>query len=61
MGDLVVMDMARRQRDQRSDEMIWEAYRAAQIKAQTTLDIQDGIAAGKAWRNWLERFYAVQP
>lgn len=58
MGDLVVIDMVRRQRDERSDEL-WEAYRLAALKAQSTLDIQDGIDAGRAWRNWLDQFRAV--
>lgn len=58
MGDLVVLDMAKRQRDRRADDL-WEDYRRAAVKAQETLDIEDGIAAGRAWRAWLDNFRAV--
>lgn len=58
MGDLVVLDMAKRQRDQRADDL-WEAYRLAALKAQATLDMEDGFAAGRAWRAWLDHFRAV--
>lgn len=58
MGDLVVLDMAKRQRDRRADDL-WEAYRLAAQKAQATLDIEDGLAAGVAWRAWLDHFRMV--
>ena len=59
MGDLVVLDMVKRKRDERADEL-WEEYRRAAKKAQSTLDIDDGVAAGRAWRAWLDQFRAVQ-
>ncbi len=59
MGDLVVLDMVKRKRDERADEL-WEEYRRAAQKAQATLDIDDGVAAGRAWRAWLDQFRAVQ-
>ncbi|AII27782.1 hypothetical protein M2267_003051 [Ensifer sp. KUDG1] len=34
----------------------WEAYTAAQQLAATTGNIEDGIAAGRAWRRWLSLF-----
>jgi hypothetical protein len=34
----------------------WEAYVAAKVAAERTRDIRDGIAAGKAWRHFLEAF-----
>lgn len=34
----------------------WRGYAAAMRRAQSTLDIRDGIAAGKAWREWLVLF-----
>ena len=34
----------------------WEAYMAAQRLAQSTGNMDDGIAAGKAWRRWLDLF-----
>lgn len=32
----------------------WSAYAAAQQHAQNTLRIEDGKAAGRAWKEWLE-------
>lgn len=58
MGDLVVLDTVKRQRDRRADDL-WEEYRLAALKAQATLNVEDGIAAGRAWRNWLDQFRAV--
>lgn len=37
-------------------EAAWQHYVAAAAKAQSTHDINDGIAAGRAWRQWLELF-----
>ncbi|MEZ2132712.1 MULTISPECIES: hypothetical protein [unclassified Sinorhizobium] len=34
----------------------WEEYVAAQRHAQLSGRIEDGIAAGKAWRRWLDLF-----
>ena len=34
----------------------WEAYTAAQQLAATTGKLEDGIAAGRAWRRWLSLF-----
>lgn len=31
----------------------WAAYASAQQRAQKTLRIEDGKAAGRAWREWL--------
>lgn len=39
------------------DEMLdmrWNAYVAAQRRAQASLHIEDGKAAGRAWRQWLD-------
>lgn len=41
----------------RRDEMLdvrWNAYVAAQRRAQASLAIEDGKAAGRAWRQWLD-------
>lgn len=38
----------------------FEAYRQAAAKAQATLRLEDGIAAGKAWRAWLDLFMASE-
>ena len=32
----------------------WDAYVAASALAQSTGRIEDGIAAGRAWRRWLD-------
>ncbi|MBB3385527.1 MULTISPECIES: hypothetical protein [unclassified Rhizobium] len=34
----------------------WQAYVDALRRAEQSLSIQDGIAAGKAWRAWLNLF-----
>lgn len=34
----------------------WRAYVSAVRRAQATLDIRDGIAAGEAWRDFLALF-----
>lgn len=41
----------------RRDEMLdvrWNAYVVAQRRAQASLAIEDGKAAGRAWRQWLD-------
>jgi hypothetical protein len=40
----------------RSQSEAWEAYRSAALKAHQTLAIEDGIAAGAAFRQWLDLF-----
>ena len=37
---------------------LWQAYCAAMRKAQASLRIEDGIAAGRAWRAFIESFEA---
>lgn len=37
-------------------ELRWQAFSEAAQLAQKTMRIEDGIAAGKAWRRWLEAF-----
>lgn len=34
----------------------WDAYVAASAFAQSTGRVEDGIAAGSAWRRWLDLF-----
>ena len=34
----------------------FEAYRVASERAQRTLDLQDGIEAGRAWKAFLDTF-----
>jgi hypothetical protein len=55
MGELVFIDVAKKARNVTVQEA-WDAYVAAQDKAKDTRDIADGIAAGHAWRAWLELF-----
>jgi hypothetical protein len=35
---------------------IWDEFLTAQRRAQLTGSMQDGIAAGRAWRRWLDVF-----
>lgn len=58
MGDVLFLDVAQRQRDQRLHDL-WDAYNAARVVAQASGDIMDGIRAGKAWAAWLDAFRAV--
>jgi hypothetical protein len=37
-------------------DQLWEQYVAAKEKSQTSGDINDGIAAGRAYRQFLEEF-----
>ncbi len=60
MGDLVLFTAAQSKREDRL-QALWLAYTNARAKAETTLDIQDGIAAGKAWAAWLDLFRAIYP
>jgi hypothetical protein len=34
----------------------WESYISAFHRAQSSGSIEDGIAAGRAWRRWLDLF-----
>ena len=55
MGDLIALDHAKHRVNPRAQEL-WEAYRRAAAKAQETRNIDDGIAAGLAWAEWVEFF-----
>lgn len=55
MGDIVFLDVGKRQKDDRL-QALWKAYLDARTKADATGDISDGIAAGKAWAAWVEPF-----
>lgn len=37
-------------------DAVWAEYLAARQKAEKSTDIEDGIAAGRAWRRWLDLF-----
>lgn len=39
---------------------LWSDYIAAQKRAQATGDIEDGMAAGRAWRRWLDCFMTTE-
>ena len=55
----VVHLIAVRQERALSEQEAWDRYVVARDQAETSGDIKDGIAAGKAWRAWLERFGRV--
>jgi len=46
------------QRERRIEEA-WGHYCAARLQAEASLSVQDGIAAGKAWRRWLDLFMSI--
>ena len=37
-------------------QIAWEAYLDARARAERTGAIEDGMAAGRAWSNWLHLF-----
>ena len=53
MGDVVSLRPAKDRTD------LFERWRLATLKAQQTLDFDDAMAAGRAWREWLESFQAI--
>ena len=55
MGKVVFIEEAARQRDVSVQEA-WDRYVAAMLKSKDTLRIEDGIAAGKAYRQFVELF-----
>ncbi len=55
MGEVLFIDVAQKQRAITVQEA-WDHYVALQDKAKETQHIEDGIAAAKAWREWLELF-----
>lgn len=56
MTSKVVHIAAVREQRQVSEADAWQAYVIARDKAERTKDINDGIAAGKAWATWLRLF-----
>lgn len=60
MGDLLFLDVSKGKRDDRL-QGLWDAYLSARKRAEASDDINDGIAAGKAWAAWLDAFRAVYP
>ena len=52
MGTVVTIEAGRQQ----LVEAKWDEFTKAAKKAQRTLDIQDGILAGRAWSEWLKLF-----
>lgn len=55
MGDIVFLDIGKRSKDDRL-QALWKLYLEAKARADATGDINDGIAAGKAWAAWVEPF-----
>lgn len=53
MGKVVNIQEAAKRR-QETVEQAWERYVSAMAKSKETLRIEDGIAAGKAYRQFLE-------
>lgn len=59
MGDLIELKFKQRQSEEYRNDL-WQAYCEAARKAQSSRDIQDGIAAGRAWAAWLASFRVAQ-
>ncbi|MGU3496119.1 hypothetical protein ACLBXM_18920 [Xanthobacteraceae bacterium A53D] len=38
----------------------WLAYVASMQRAQSTLAVEDGLEAGRAWRRWLDLFMSPE-
>lgn len=55
MGKVVFIEEAARQRDVSVNEA-WERFVAAMQKSKETLRVEDGIEAGKAYRQFVELF-----
>jgi hypothetical protein len=55
MGELVSLKVATERREL-TVEQAWDRYIAAMLRSKETLRLEDGIAAGKAYRDFLEVF-----
>jgi len=55
MGELISLKVATERRDV-TVEQAWERYIAAMLRSKETLRIEDGIAAGKAYRQFLDLY-----
>lgn len=55
MGELVFIEQAAKQRDLTVQEA-WDRYVAAMLRSKETLLVEDGIAAGRAYRQFVELF-----
>lgn len=47
------------ERERRIDAA-WRSYCEARQRAEQTLDVEDGIEAGRAWRRWLDLFMTAE-
>lgn len=45
---------------ERRIEETWRDYCEARMRAEATMAVEDGIAAGKAWRRWLDLFMSPE-
>jgi len=45
---------------ERRVDAAWAVYCEARQQAERTLAVEDGIAAGKAWRRWLDLFMSPE-
>lgn len=53
MGEIVSINIAAKRRDE-TLEQAWERFVSLQRRSQSTLELTDGIAAGRAYREFLE-------
>ena len=59
MGEIISIDVGRQAKDRAIDEA-FNAYVIAQDKAKRTLNIYDGIAAGRAWGEFMTLFVGAK-
>lgn len=55
MDDSVILDGDEEQRKAKL-QALWKAYLEAKDRAEVSRELDDGIAAGKAWAAWVEPF-----
>jgi hypothetical protein len=55
MDGSVILDGEEEQRQAKLQEL-WKAYLEAKDRAEVSRELDDGIAAGKAWAAWVEPF-----
>jgi hypothetical protein len=61
VGEVVTFDPGRARRGGITAAQLdtFERWRLANLRAQATMEIEDAIAAGILWREWLESFKAI--
>ena len=56
MGRIIHIETAQRAKSEKAVHQAYDAYLLAKAREEKTHDLDDGIAAGKAWAKFLELF-----